>query len=323
MTLASRIRIAVLAITATILVAGAAGYLSYQTARADTVTVVDAGALEIPAPPAGSVTPPAPEPIALVPTEATAPSHVPELEPGDLFAEAYRGITTGDWFLLAGAVLSLLVLGAWGVIKRRVPDLGSDRWGVAITAALAGFGALGHAWLADAPLDAQTWLGALKVWAAAVFAYVTTRKLLTAPSSAAKRYSAVALVALLVACGGGLREGSGRVAGDVVDCMTPAAQSAIGELGPAFGNVIRNATSDDGKVDWAPVKAAAAPLKSQALQCALAATMAELMRPRERDPNAPQSSPLEVDVEDLRAGWESIRIRHYGGATFKLPSGEL
>ena len=59
---------------------------------------------------------------------------------------------------------------------------------------------------------------------------------------------------------------AGRIAGDVVDCMTPAAQSAIGELGPAFGNVVRNATSDDGTVDWAQVRAAAAPLNTHALQ---------------------------------------------------------
>lgn len=56
------------------------------------------------------------------------------------------------------------------------------RW--ATTAALAGIGGLVTAWIADEPVaSAQTFVGALKVFAFAVFTYVSSKKLLAAPAS--------------------------------------------------------------------------------------------------------------------------------------------
>lgn len=92
---------------------------------------------------------------------------------------AFKGIAEGNYFLVAGPVLALVVWAARWALGCYWPALAtSDRWGVAIAAALAGVGALAHAWIADEALaDSTTLLGAVKVFAAAVAAYVTARKL--------------------------------------------------------------------------------------------------------------------------------------------------
>lgn len=115
--------------------------------------------------------------IAATPDVAPAPTIDPE-SPSDLIGEAYRGITAGDWFLVAGAALSLVVLGVRWLLARRWPAIESDLWGIALVAGIAGIAAVAHAWLAGADVGERTLLGALRVWAAAVFAYVTARKLI-------------------------------------------------------------------------------------------------------------------------------------------------
>lgn len=121
----------------------------------------------------------------------------------------------------------------------------------------------------------------------------------------------------------GLKEGAGRVAGNVVDCMTPAARTAIGELVPVFGAAIRNATAGDGKLDREALRATAAPLTTALTRCAFSAAIAEALRPRPLSKGAPQSSPLEVDAGDLRTTYELIRDAYFGGATFQLEAGPL
>lgn len=96
----------------------------------------------------------------------------------DLAQDLYRGVTNKDWFLAAGAVLSLVVLGVRYLLAKKWPKFESELWGVALVAGLAGLGALSNAWLADERVaSTTTLLGAVKVWAAAVFAYVTAKKL--------------------------------------------------------------------------------------------------------------------------------------------------
>lgn len=96
----------------------------------------------------------------------------------DLLKTVYSGVTSKDWFLVAGAALSLVVIGVRYLLAKKWPSLGeSDLKGVLITAALAGFGALANAWLADERVASSvTAMGAVKVWAAAVFAYCTAKK---------------------------------------------------------------------------------------------------------------------------------------------------
>lgn len=129
-------------------------------------------------------------------------------------------------------------------------------------------------------------------------------------------------VSLQVGCKG-LQAGAGRVAGNVVDCMTPAARTAIGELVPVFGAAIRNATAGDGRLDREALRATAAPLTTALTRCAFSAAIAEALRPRPLSKDAPQSSALEVDAGELRTTYELIRDAYFDGATFKLATGSL
>jgi hypothetical protein len=104
----------------------------------------------------------------------------------DLFQTIYRGVTAKDWFLVAGAALMLATMGARWALAKYWPSLKeSDVKAIAITAALSGLGALATAWLADERVaTTTTLLGALKVWAAAAWMFVTSKKLLAAKAAA-------------------------------------------------------------------------------------------------------------------------------------------
>jgi len=91
----------------------------------------------------------------------------------------FEGVTKKDYFLIAGAVLSLAVIGARWLLAKKWPKVTGTAYGIAIVAVMAGLGALGNAWLADERVASTTTLmGALKVWAAAVFAYVTSKRIM-------------------------------------------------------------------------------------------------------------------------------------------------
>lgn len=104
----------------------------------------------------------------------------------DLFRTIYTGVTTKNWFLVAGAALSLVVLAAHWALDKWAPKWSDADWKrIAITAALSGFGAVATALLASKDVATTvTLMGAVKVWAAAVWAYVTARKLLPAKAAA-------------------------------------------------------------------------------------------------------------------------------------------
>lgn len=115
---------------------------------------------------------------------------------------AFRGIAEGNWFLVAGPILAVVVRFGRPALGHFWPTLAtSDRWGVAITAAFAGAGAIAHAWIADEPVaDSMTLLGAVKVFVMAVATYVTTRKLLaptSRPQAGFARLEAMLVVTLL------------------------------------------------------------------------------------------------------------------------------
>lgn len=120
-----------------------------------------------------------------------------------LILAAYRAIADGSWFPAAGAATLLLLLAARKLLLTRFPSLGSKTWGVAILASLAGVGALGNAWLADASIDATTLIGAVKVFATAVVGYFVGGKLL-----ASKQTGAAALLLVAAIGGGALAVGS-------------------------------------------------------------------------------------------------------------------
>jgi hypothetical protein len=109
---------------------------------------------------------------------ATAPATDVPPDTESLLKSAYKAITTKNWFLLAGVALAFVTIGVRWLLKKKWPSFEKDRWGVALVAALAGIGGLSHAWLADAPVVSElTLIGAVKVFAAAVMAYVTSKKL--------------------------------------------------------------------------------------------------------------------------------------------------
>lgn len=153
--------------------------------------------------------------------------------------------------------------------------------------------------------------------------------LLAAKKKGTGASSGAALAIIVIAAGasapllsgcGAAKESLGRVAGGVIDCMAPAAKDAIGAFAPAFRDVVRNATSDDGRVDWAPVKAAASSLRSPAQRCVLAAVIAEVLRPRAK--TDVQASALEADPASVSAGFEELRAS-WGGPSFALEGGTL
>lgn len=137
--------------------------------------------------------PPSDEPIDAggVPADAAASSPSSGSSSGtaeppsteSLLKAAYKGITTKNWFLLAGALLALLAYPVHYLLEKKWSVFGNDKVKWVVTGLMAGAGALAHAWLADAPVASdQTLMGALKVFAAAVFAYVSAKKLAAAPS---------------------------------------------------------------------------------------------------------------------------------------------
>lgn len=114
-------------------------------------------------------------------SDATVDPHKSSVDPEStesLMKAAYKAITTKNWFLLAGVGLALIALGVntalakkWSVFKN-----GKVKW--VTVGVLAGIGGLVHAWIADVPIPTeQTFMGALKVFVAAVFAYVSAKQI--------------------------------------------------------------------------------------------------------------------------------------------------
>lgn len=151
--------------------AGTANYVLAEETPAAVVTGNGSGETQGTALAAGSAATP----------DAPTASPAPE----DLARDVYRGITTKDWFLVAGGALCLVTLGVRWLLAKKWPKVESKLYGVALVAALAGVGALGNAWIADERLaTTTTLLGALKVWAAAVFLYVTSKNVLRSAPAA-------------------------------------------------------------------------------------------------------------------------------------------
>lgn len=109
-----------------------------------------------------------------------------------------------------------------------------------------------------------------------------------------------------------------RVAGDTADCLKPEPAALAEEFKPAMLSVVRAAVMNDGKVDWDQLRPVASALKTVATRCVFVAALAEVGRIVTPDPNAPQSSALEVDQASLRGGFEGVRSSLFGGQHFKL-----
>jgi hypothetical protein len=101
-----------------------------------------------------------------------------------LLKAAYKAITEKDWFLLAGVALAAVGMLANWLLSKKWSVFKNDKVRWVTVGVLAGLGGIMNAWLADEPAaSSQTLLGALKVFAVAVFAYVSAKKLSAPPAS--------------------------------------------------------------------------------------------------------------------------------------------
>jgi hypothetical protein len=124
----------------------------------------------------------------------------------------------------------------------------------------------------------------------------------------------------LVACSW-LKSETKATAATVVDCASAQAKDLTEQLAPTFEQVLDRATGGDGKIDWPSVDDATSRLKATAW-CALENTVARLLS-RVPMPGAPQSSPLEQNPDELRAGLAELRAKRFAGVTFKTtPTGD-
>lgn len=124
----------------------------------------------------------------------TAPIMLPVVDGDDidLGKQVYRGITEKNWFLAVGAALALLTHAVRWLLMKKWPSWDKDRWAWALAGGMAGVVALSMAWMADASASsADTWLGALKLFATSVFTYVTTKKVAFPSSSASAPSSSI------------------------------------------------------------------------------------------------------------------------------------
>lgn len=165
-------------------------------------------------------------------------------------------------------------------------------------------------------------IAGMAAFALATLGYTVSRGAAKRGGSALVLIFALAIAPTSSGCAAA-QDSAKRVAGDVVNCMKPEAKGMIGELVPTFLAIFQNATGNDGKIDWQPVRATASSLKSPLTRCAFSAAVAEVLRPKQKDPNAPQSSELEADPADVALGFEKIRAEFYGGAKFDLETGRL
>lgn len=154
------------------------------------------------APDAGVVTIPSqPDAVSTTPTVTTAPTQPPvttpstdappaptpppvtaDSEDGTLAQTLWGAIQSKDWFLAVGAALALVIHAARWLLKKKWPSFEKDRWGWFLAAGISGFVAVATALLAGKDAAAaHTMVGALKIFAAAIATYVSTKKL--APSS--------------------------------------------------------------------------------------------------------------------------------------------
>lgn len=241
--------------------------------------------------------------------EAATDTVATEPDAGTLLLELYRAVAIGSWFPAAGAALSLSVIGARWLLGKRWPALlVSDLWGVAITAGLAGFGALGHAWLADADIGATTLIGALKVWGFAVATFVTAKKL-KAPTKPAATAALVTLV-MLAGCPG---PGPGPVIADsVIDCLgetRPRIDALIVELSPL---VFLSSP------DWSAVYQRAKAAGKELGGCVIAEIVQKYLAP------APgRMAPSTAESWRAHEILETYRKNEVGGASFKTAAGNL
>jgi hypothetical protein len=111
---------------------------------------------------------------------AAAPAPAPAPLPDEMTAlqSAASAVQNKDWFMLAGAILAIVIHVARYLLTKKWPRWDESHYGVLLAAALAGVTALAVAWLTPGAevASSHTLIGALKLFAAATLAYVVPKK---------------------------------------------------------------------------------------------------------------------------------------------------
>lgn len=108
-----------------------------------------------------------------------------------------------------------------------------------------------------------------------------------------------------------------------VDCTKSTAHDAVTQFAPILDALLVQATTPDGKVQWGPLEDLTKNLGAELGGCVLAEVVAHELAPQAPATGAPKAAILVLDPGSLRAGFEQIRTKRFGGATFKLDSGPL
>lgn len=135
----------------------------FVIAQADPAAEVGPATVETPAPP-------------------TLPAEVDEID--EMASAVYEGVTNGNWFLVAGLGVTLLCWLLLRALEKKWWQFGNDRVRWVTVGVVAGLIGVANAYLSpDHSPDVETLIGTAKVFAAAVFAFYTAKKLV-APTNA-------------------------------------------------------------------------------------------------------------------------------------------
>lgn len=127
---------------------------------------------------------------------------------------------------------------------------------------------------------------------------------------------ALAVSSTMAGCDAAKRDTLARGA-EIYNCMAPEVATLKEQFGPAMKSVVLGAIGNDGSVDLAPIKEIAAPLKTPASRCVLAAAIKEVASLAGHALGI-NSSPLPIDAHALETGFQSVSAELYGGAKFKV-----
>lgn len=262
------------------------------------------------------------EPVASVLPAPAAVLHDPVVDPTGAIDDIQAARRLG-WPIAVGVIAALLAM-ALGTAGARIRWLSWLARGTAATA-LGAVSACGSAAFDAAVLGGSPVVVAVAAIGAVLAFWRAHRAAPSATSRAPTERGAVhPLLAILlgaaVVLGAGMAWSCSSaqrraVIDDVVDCTIGVAAEHAAEYEDILEHVIRAATSPDGHVDWARVRAAAIGFGAGTGACALAAAVGRLL-----EHQGLSAAPGEAE---LRAGFERLRGELWGGRRYRIAGGAV
>lgn len=157
----------------------------YQSvAHADDAGVVTVPAFEGSGAGLAPTQPPVTTPNDQAPPAPSSPALTPEADDTTLAKALYDAIHSKDWFMAVGVATALLIHLLRYLLKKKWSVFGNDKVAWVLAGAVSGLVALSAAWMAGKDgIAAHTLVGALKIFATAIAAYVSAKKLAPAPTA--------------------------------------------------------------------------------------------------------------------------------------------